>query len=184
MANAARVPDLPPAGLSGKIVGVSILGTRVMRTEDPRFLTTGGVYTADVEDEQLAGACHVHFVRSVFAHARIRSVDVSAALEAPGGIAVFTAADLAGLPAGAGPVAGRGKRGDGPAAAPPQRGPVRRGAGGGGRHRGPVPGRGRRGPGGRGLRRAAAGRRDGRCRRTRGRRALPRRGHERGGFLR
>jgi hypothetical protein len=36
---------------------VSILGTRVIRTEDPRFLTTGGVYTADVQDEQLAGAC-------------------------------------------------------------------------------------------------------------------------------
>ena len=28
---------------------VSILGTRVIRTEDPRFLTAGGVYTADVE---------------------------------------------------------------------------------------------------------------------------------------
>src|SRR6266567_130576 len=33
---------------------VSILGTRVIRTEDPRFLTTGGVYTDDVTDEQLA----------------------------------------------------------------------------------------------------------------------------------
>ena len=77
---------------------MSILGTRVIRTEDPRFLTTGGVYTADVEDEQLAGACHVHFVRSAVAHARIRSVDVSAALEAPGVIAAFTGADLADLP--------------------------------------------------------------------------------------
>jgi hypothetical protein len=38
---------------------VSILGTRVLRTEDPRFLTTGGVYTEDVTDELLAGACHV-----------------------------------------------------------------------------------------------------------------------------
>lgn len=27
---------------------MSILGTRVLRTEDPRFLTTGGVYTEDV----------------------------------------------------------------------------------------------------------------------------------------
>ena len=77
---------------------MSILGTRVIRTEDPRFLTTGGVYTADVEDEQLAGACHVHFVRSAVAHARIRSIDVSAALEAPGVIAAFTGADLADLP--------------------------------------------------------------------------------------
>jgi carbon-monoxide dehydrogenase large subunit len=77
---------------------VSILGTRVIRTEDPRFLTTGGVYTADLADEQLAGACHVHFVRSAVAHGRITSVDVSAALESPGVIAVFTGADLAEVP--------------------------------------------------------------------------------------
>jgi carbon-monoxide dehydrogenase large subunit len=74
---------------------VSILGTRVIRTEDPRFLTTGGVYT---DDMRLPGACHVHFVRSAVAHARIRSVDVSAALEAPGVIAAFTGADLADMP--------------------------------------------------------------------------------------
>jgi aerobic carbon-monoxide dehydrogenase large subunit len=70
---------------------VSILGTRVLRTEDPRFLTTGGVYT---DDMRLPGACHVHFVRSTVAHARIRSVDVGGALEAPGVIAAFTGADL------------------------------------------------------------------------------------------
>jgi carbon-monoxide dehydrogenase large subunit len=73
---------------------VSILGTRVLRTEDPRFLTTGGVYTDDVTDERLAGACHVHFVRSVVPHARIASVDVGGALQAPGVIAAFTGADL------------------------------------------------------------------------------------------
>jgi carbon-monoxide dehydrogenase large subunit len=74
---------------------VSILGTRVIRTEDPRFLTTGGVYTDDV---RLPGACHVQFVRSAAAHARIRSVDVSAALDAPGVVAAYTGADLADLP--------------------------------------------------------------------------------------
>jgi len=77
---------------------VSILGTRVLRTEDPRFLTTGGVYTEDVVDERLAGACHVFFVRSPMAHARIGRIDVSAALAAPGVIAAFTAADLADMP--------------------------------------------------------------------------------------
>jgi carbon-monoxide dehydrogenase large subunit len=95
-------PGIPP----GKIVRVSILGTRVVRTEDPRFLTRGGIYTTDVEDEQLAGACHVHFVRSTVAHARIASIDISAALEAPGVIAVFTGADLAGLPVPPPPMAG------------------------------------------------------------------------------
>ncbi len=76
---------------------VSILGTRVVRTEDPRFLTTGGVYTTDVQTPELAGACHVHFVRSAVAHARILSVDLSAALAAPGVIAAFSGADLADL---------------------------------------------------------------------------------------
>ncbi|MGH3289403.1 MAG: xanthine dehydrogenase family protein molybdopterin-binding subunit [Streptosporangiaceae bacterium] len=70
---------------------MSILGTRVLRTEDPRFLTTGGVYTDDL---RLPGACHVHFVRSAVAHARIAGVDVRAALAAPGVIAAFTGADL------------------------------------------------------------------------------------------
>ena len=77
---------------------MSILGTRVLRTEDPKFLTTGGVYTEDVVDERLAGACHVFFVRSPVAHARITGIDVSAALAAPGVVAAFTGADLADLP--------------------------------------------------------------------------------------
>jgi len=74
-----------------------------MRTEDPLFLTIGAVYTDDV---RLPGACHVHFVRSAVAHARIRSVDVSAALQTPGVVAAFTGADLADLPELAPPMAG------------------------------------------------------------------------------
>src|SRR5260370_20373087 len=77
---------------------MSILGTRVLRTEDPRFLTTGGVYTEDLTDDRLAGACHVFFVRSPIAHARIRGIDAAAALAAPGVLAVYTAADVADLP--------------------------------------------------------------------------------------
>jgi carbon-monoxide dehydrogenase large subunit len=77
---------------------VSILGTRVLRTEDPRFLTTGGVYTEDVVDERLDGACHLFFIRSPVAHARIAGIDVSAARSAPGVVGVFTGADLAALP--------------------------------------------------------------------------------------
>jgi aerobic carbon-monoxide dehydrogenase large subunit len=77
---------------------MSILGTRVLRTEDPRFLTTGGVYTEDLTDEALDGACHVFFVRSPIAHARIGRIDLSAALAAPGVIGAFTGADLADFP--------------------------------------------------------------------------------------
>jgi carbon-monoxide dehydrogenase large subunit len=73
---------------------VSILGTRVRRVEDPAFLTRGAVYTDDVTDERLTGAGHVFFVRSPLAHARISSVDLSAARDAPGVIGAFAAADL------------------------------------------------------------------------------------------
>jgi aerobic carbon-monoxide dehydrogenase large subunit len=76
----------------------SILGTRVQRTEDPGFLTRGAVYTDDVVDDRLLDAVRVTFVRSPVAHARILSVDTSAAVAAPGVVAVLTAGDLGGLP--------------------------------------------------------------------------------------
>ena len=73
----------------------SILGNRVLRKEDPKFLTTGGVYVDDMQNEpHLTGAAHVTFVRSQLAHAVINGIDISAALEAPGVIAVHTAASL------------------------------------------------------------------------------------------
>jgi aerobic carbon-monoxide dehydrogenase large subunit len=76
---------------------VSILGTRVLRIEDPKFLTTGGVYTDDLRDPRLADAGHVTYVRSVVAHARV-TVDAAAARELPGVVAVITGDDLADLP--------------------------------------------------------------------------------------
>ncbi|OMQ15517.1 carbon monoxide dehydrogenase [Modestobacter sp. VKM Ac-2676] len=76
---------------------MSILGTRVVRTEDPLFLTRGAVYTDDLTDERLTGALHATLVRSTVAHGRVLSVDTSAALEAPGVVAVVTAADLTDL---------------------------------------------------------------------------------------
>src|SRR3954452_17006334 len=76
---------------------VSILGTRVLRVEDPKFLTTGGVYADDLRDPRLEGAGHVTYVRSVMAHAKV-TVDTADAAAAPGVLGVFTAADFAGLP--------------------------------------------------------------------------------------
>jgi carbon-monoxide dehydrogenase large subunit len=70
---------------------MSILGNRVVRTEDPRLLTVGGTYVGDVP---IDGAAHVTYVRSPMAHARITGIDVAAAREAPGVLAVVTAADL------------------------------------------------------------------------------------------
>src|SRR5690242_14301323 len=78
---------------------MSILGTRVIRTEDPRLLTSGGVYVDDLREPDLAGAVRATFVRSTVAHALITGIDTSAALEAPGVVAVLTAADMTDLPA-------------------------------------------------------------------------------------
>ena len=50
---------------------MSILGNRVLRREDPKFLTVGGTYVDDVRDERIAGAAYVTFVRSTIAHAKI-----------------------------------------------------------------------------------------------------------------
>jgi carbon-monoxide dehydrogenase large subunit len=70
---------------------VSILGNRVLRREDPKFLTTGGVYVDDLAGE---GALWATYVRSTMAHARIVALDVSDARDLPGVVAVYTAADL------------------------------------------------------------------------------------------
>jgi len=76
---------------------MSVLGTRVRRVEDPKFLTTGGVYTADlteVDDARLYGAAHVTFVRSMFAHGTVTSIEIDDARDADGVLGVFTASDL------------------------------------------------------------------------------------------
>src|SRR5690349_3260716 len=65
---------------------------RMLRKEDPRLLRGRGRFTDDV---QLPGMLHLAILRSPFAHARIVSVDTSAAEAAPGVIAVVTGAALA-----------------------------------------------------------------------------------------
>ena len=70
----------------------------MVRTEDPRLLTVGGTYVDDLREPELAQAARVTFVRSPIAHALITGIDVSAAREAPGVVAVLTAADLDDLP--------------------------------------------------------------------------------------
>ncbi len=81
---------------------MSILGTRVVRTEDPRLLTQGGVYTDDLRLPELDGAGRITFVRSPIAHARITGIDTGAALASPGVVAVLTAADMDDIPAAGG----------------------------------------------------------------------------------
>ena len=76
---------------------MSILGTRVVRIEDPRFLTGEGTYIANLP---MPGALHLTFVRSSMAHARITGIDASEALSMPGVRTVWTAADIDIAPAG------------------------------------------------------------------------------------
>jgi aerobic carbon-monoxide dehydrogenase large subunit len=66
----------------------NVVGQRIRRREDPRFLRGEGRY---VDDLQLPGALHLTFVRSYLAHGRIKGIDKSAAEAA--GAQVFTAAD-------------------------------------------------------------------------------------------
>jgi carbon-monoxide dehydrogenase large subunit len=70
---------------------LSILGTRVLRTEDPRFLTGGDTY---IDNLDVPGAAHAVYVRSTIAHARVTGVDTADAAAMPGVIAVFTGADV------------------------------------------------------------------------------------------
>src|SRR4029077_15792524 len=77
---------------------MSILGTRVVRIEDPRLLTAGGTYVDDLRVPQLMGAARVTFVRSHHGHALVTGVDASAALAAPGVVAVLTYQDIDDIP--------------------------------------------------------------------------------------
>ncbi len=76
------------------MTGTSILGTRVLRTEDPKFLTTGGVYLSDLDEPLLSGAVYATYVRSMVAHGTIVSIDTDEAKAMPGVVAVLTGADL------------------------------------------------------------------------------------------
>jgi len=67
------------------------IGQPVKRNEDPRLLTGQALFVDDVD---LPGMLHAAFLRSDYAHARIRSIDVSAAKARPGVVAVYTAEDM------------------------------------------------------------------------------------------
>jgi carbon-monoxide dehydrogenase large subunit len=73
-------------------VGITkLVGSRVKRVEDPRFLCGKATY---VDDVSLPGILHVAFVRSTHAHARLKNVDVSAAARAPGARRIFTGDEI------------------------------------------------------------------------------------------
>ncbi len=77
----------------------TLMGEPVRRKEDRRLITGSGTY---VDDVQLPGTVYAAFVRSPHAHARVKSIDTSAARRAPGVLAVVTGAEWKGgaLPCG------------------------------------------------------------------------------------
>src|SRR5262249_55156944 len=66
-------------------------GASIKRSEDQRILTGAGRY---VDDIKLPGMLHAAFVRSPLAHARVLSIDVSAARALPGVVAALTGAEV------------------------------------------------------------------------------------------
>ena len=70
-----------------------LIGAGVKRKEDYRFLTGAGQYTDDVVMPQQSYGV---FLRSPHAHARIKRIDLDAAMKSPGVIGIFTGKDMAG----------------------------------------------------------------------------------------
>ena len=68
-------------------MGVEGIGASVVRKEDRRFITGKGRY---VDDIKLVGLTHAHFIRSPHAHAKVKSIDSSAAMKMPGVVGVLT----------------------------------------------------------------------------------------------
>lgn len=72
-------------------MGVEGIGARVARKEDKRFITGRGRY---VDDVKVVGLTHAHFIRSPHAHAKVKSIDASAAKDMPGVVDVLTGQQL------------------------------------------------------------------------------------------
>jgi aerobic carbon-monoxide dehydrogenase large subunit len=69
------------------------LGVSIKRREDPEFLHGTAKFTPDVV---LPGMVHIAILHSDHAHAKIKSIDTSAAAKMPGVVRIFTGADLVG----------------------------------------------------------------------------------------
>ena len=81
---------------------MTYIGAPVKRLEDYRFITGQGTYTDDINRP---GQLYAYILRSPHANARIAGIDTSAAVSAPGVVAVYTGKDMAadtvgGLPCG------------------------------------------------------------------------------------
>ena len=85
------MPDTPIASAAEREESLGGVGCARKRKEDIRFIQGKGNY---VDDIKLKGMLFGDFVRSPYGHARVKSIDASAALALPGVVAVLTAEDL------------------------------------------------------------------------------------------
>ena len=76
-----------------------IFGSAIKRREDPRLITGAAKYT---DDFVLPGMAHLAVVRTPYAHARIKSIDIEKALKVPGVVAVYIGQQM--KDAGFGPI--------------------------------------------------------------------------------
>src|SRR5712692_7556591 len=79
----------------------TMIGAKIHRREDPRLVSGEGHY---VDDFTRPGTVSLAVVRSPFAHARIKSIDITAASKAPGVVAIYTHKDFAKVLSGIMPV--------------------------------------------------------------------------------
>ena len=71
---------------------MSWVGKTVHRKEDDRLIRGKGLF---VDDYKMGGMLHVKFVTSPYAHAKIKSIDVSEAEAIPGVVCTLTGAEVA-----------------------------------------------------------------------------------------
>lgn len=93
MAEAGKILS-PPAGRQKERADqrLSVIGTRMLRKEDPRFLIGRGHFIDDIE---LPNMAHAAALRSPHAHARIKSIDAQAARALPGVVCIITGEEAA-----------------------------------------------------------------------------------------
>lgn len=75
----------------GLLMGVRYIGARIKRKEDYRFITGRGLF---VDDIKLPNMLYIAYLRSPYAHAKIKDIDTSKALRIQGVVAIYTGRDL------------------------------------------------------------------------------------------
>src|SRR6202171_847508 len=82
-----RRPSAPPPGGAEAMAVTTMIGAKIHRREDPRLVSGEGRY---VDDFTRPGTLSLAVVRSPFAHALVKSIDITQATKAPGVVAVYT----------------------------------------------------------------------------------------------